>query len=88
LYKIKVKEILTNHSLLNNIEYKYDYIDSFEGTIVDKENMLTSFDVCKAFFSSAPKWIDKLLQLRNRIVSIFALKTFGKINNRQQLLVF
>src|SRR4028119_2452958 len=81
-----IKTTLPNHSLLNSSDKKYDYLDSFQGTVVDKENKLTSIDICRAFFSSASKWIDKLFGLRNRVVGLFGLKTSGNITDRQEIL--
>jgi len=72
------KTNLPHHSLLNSPEKTYHYIDSFSGTLTDKNNSLDAKDVCKTFFSSAPKWIGTLLTIRNKIVSAFGLKTSGK----------
>jgi uncharacterized protein DUF2867 len=73
------------HSLLNLTGKKYDYADSFQSSIVDKENKLNTTDIGKAFFSSAPKWIDKLFGLRNKIVTLFGLKTSGSAIERKKI---
>lgn len=80
------KAMLPHHSVLNNGHDQYDYVDSFQGTLIDIDNNITPADIGKAFFSSGPKWISKLFTLRNKIVSLFGLKTPGKIINRQQQL--
>ena len=77
---------LPDNSLLNNNPQKYDYIDSFQSEINDPNNKIVSSDVGKAFFSSAPKWVEALMTLRNKIVSVFGLKISNKISNRQQQL--
>lgn len=65
---------------------KFDYIDSFKGSFVDKENKVSSLALGKAFFSSAPKWVDVLFTFRNKIVSFLGLKTSGKTTNRTEIL--
>ncbi len=69
--------------MLNYSQAKYDYVDSFQGTLIDKENKFTSEDIGRAFFSSGPKWIEKLFSLRNKIVSIFGLKTPGDLVDKE-----
>ena len=49
-------------------------------------DQISSKDIGKAFFTSAPNWTGKLFELRNWIVSIFGLKTSGKTKNRKKLL--
>ncbi len=54
---------------------KYDYADSFAGTFTDSNQKTKAAAVGKAFFTSGPKWIEKLFALRNAIVRFFGLKT-------------
>ncbi|WP_159779824.1 DUF2867 domain-containing protein, partial [Flavobacterium sp. 9AF] len=65
---------------------KYNYVDSFQGTILDEKNQITSLDVLKAFFSSGPKWITNLFVLRNKIVKLFGLKISQKISNKEEFI--
>ena len=65
---------------------KFDYSDSFKGTFLDKENKIDSLALGKAFFSSVPKWGEKLFVFRNKIVAVFGLKTSEKPNNRAEIL--
>ena len=81
-----IKSKLPDNSILNNPEKKYDYVDSFQGTITDTENKIKPDDIGKAFFVSGPKWVEKLFAVRNKIVSIFGLKTSGNMNDRQKQL--
>ncbi|ASO07396.1 DUF2867 domain-containing protein [Arenibacter algicola] len=81
-----IKTTLPYQSLLNNSEKKYDYIDSFQGAINVIDNKFTSTDIGKAFFSSGPQWVSKLFSLRNKIVSVFGLKTSGENTNREKQL--
>lgn len=80
------KTSLPPQSILAIHANKYDYVDSFQGFINDDKNELTSADVGKAFFTSGPKWVGKLFVVRNKIVSVFGLKTSGNIGDRQQQL--
>lgn len=64
----------------------YKYSDSYQSTYADKNNTISSVDIAKAFFSSVPKSTEKLFALRNRIVSVFGLKTPDKqVNRKEQL---
>lgn len=81
-----VKSKLPENSVLNGNHKKYDYVDSFQGTFVDLENRVNTTDIGISFFTSGPKWVDKLFILRNKIVSVFGLKTSGDISDRQKQL--
>jgi Protein of unknown function (DUF2867) len=78
-----VQSVLPVESVLLLENKKYDFIDSFAGKIIDIDNTITIQKVGKAFFTSSPKWVDKLFTFRNKIVSIFGLKTSGKITDRK-----
>lgn len=80
------KTTLPKNSILRTDDKSYDYVDSFQGTLTDTNNQLTSTDIGKAFFSSGPKWVEKLFTFRNKIVVLFGLKTSGKVDDRQQQL--
>ena len=80
-----IKCKLPDNSILNNHK-KYDYVDSFQGMFIDSENKVNATDIGKAFFKSGPEWIGKLFTLRNKIVSVFGLKTSGNIGDRQHQL--
>lgn len=70
-------------ALLNT---NYNYTDSYQEIYLDKNGTVTSKDIGKAFFTSAPKWSEQLFVLRNKIVAVFGLKTSKKpINRKQQL---
>lgn len=53
----------------------YDYIDSYEYVITDKNNKIGISDLAKVFDESGPQWFEYLFVLRNKIVSLFGLKT-------------
>lgn len=81
-----IKSKLPTNSILNNNHKKYDYVDSFQGTLIDVGNKVNTTDIGKAFFTAGPKWVGKLFTLRNKIVSVFGLKTSGTVRDKQQLL--
>lgn len=79
-----MKHKLPNESVLNICCYKYDYVDVFMETIEDPNNKITSTDLCKTFFGkSSPKWVNMLMAFRDKVVSIFGLKTSDKRTNTQ-----
>ena len=81
-----IKTNLPLQSILNYKEKSYDYIDSFQDSFHDKNLSIGPKEICKLFFGTGPQWVDKLFQLRNRIVKIFGLKVSGEIKDRQSLL--
>ena len=81
-----VKTNFPSSSILTNNHKKYNYFDSFQGTLFDGEHKFKPIDVVKAFFSTGPTWVGKLFNLRNKIVSIFGLKTSGKLVDRKMQL--
>ncbi len=78
------KTTLPKNSILNS--KKYHYVDSFHGVLNDPQNIITSTMVGKAFFTSSPKWVGKLFSFRNKLVSVFGLKTSGKFQDRKEQL--
>jgi hypothetical protein len=79
-----IKAAIPSRSVLNH--QNYDYSDCYDAELVELKNTITINDVTKAFFSSAPKQVHFLFELRNKIVSLFGLKTPSKVNNRQEIL--
>ena len=77
---------LPKTSILHKGIDTYNYTDSFQAEYNDPNNEIDIVDIAKAFFNSTPKWVDNLLDLRNKIVKIFGLKTTKKVQNRQELL--
>jgi hypothetical protein len=67
------KSDFPKHSNLYNSSYHY--YDSFQSHLEDPNNTIDVLAVSKAFISSSPQWIESLFQLRNKIVSLFGLKT-------------
>ena len=74
-------------SMLYSDHEEYDYIDSFGGIIEDKDNKISIDDIADAFVKPLPRWVDGLMALRNRIVSLVGLKrskkTYGEIHSSQ-----
>jgi len=80
-----LKTKLPKDSLLNT-KTQYDFVDSFQGILNDHDHKFTSTDIGKSFFSSGPKWVEKLFVLRNKLVFFFGLKTSGDIEDRENQL--
>lgn len=81
-----LKSSLPKSSILRIDNKKFDFVDSFEGILIDKNSSINSQKVGKAFFTSSPKWVEKLMLFRNKVVSVFGLKTSGNDNDRQKQL--
>ncbi len=77
---------LPQNSILNNTIKRHDYIDSYKSTVSDPQNKITATALGKAFFSSSPKWVEKLFSLRNKLVSLIGLKTPVTVSDRQRQL--
>ncbi|MFL9835389.1 DUF2867 domain-containing protein [Chryseobacterium terrae] len=80
------KSLLPEKSVLKTNERQYDYVDSFQGCFVDKNRTITSTKIGKSFFTSSPKWIDRLFTFRNKLVGLVGLKTSGELTDRQKML--
>jgi hypothetical protein len=71
-YKVK-KAFLPENSIIRNALQEIHYKDCFEIAFKSK-NRITVDDIFIAFFQSAPKWLEKLMAFRNRLVGLFGLK--------------
>lgn len=78
--------LLPADSVLCTAGKNYDYTDSYQASLAEVGGTVQSVEVGKAFFASAPEWVDILFRLRNRIVAVFGLKTAGGTENRQEML--
>ena len=81
-----LKSEIPKNSLLRTNNINYDYIDSFQGNFSDKFQKVGITEIGKSFFTSGPKWIDKLFAFRNKLASLFGLKTSGKIADKQKII--
>ena len=70
-------------SLLKREEESFDYIDSFQDLFSEKGQATSLTKVLQLFVSGGPKWADSLLNLRNKIVKPFGLKTSDSITDEQ-----
>ncbi len=71
--------IIPKNSIINKSIKKLDYYDSYEITLLNKENYSIDYLTVR-LFTSIPKWISVLLSIRDVIVEPFGLKT-GKVNS-------
>ena len=74
------KSNLPVNSILHAGHRKFDYVDGFRGYFEDKTDKVVITDICREFFTSGPKWVEKLFWLRNKIVAVFGLKVPGTDN--------
>lgn len=68
-----VKDIMPENSILSNLTNTTDYQDTY--SFIVKNNQLSMNELYIKIFSTAPKWVDFLLSLRNKIVRLWGLKT-------------
>lgn len=64
----------------------FEFIDAYQKTFYDSNDEVDIQKICKLFFTSDPKWIDKLFSFRNKIVKLFGLKVTGNITDKKQLI--
>jgi hypothetical protein len=83
---IVTKTAFPENSILYRIGKPFDYADSFKASFKDPDKHITTTEVGKAFFSSAPGWVEHLFAFRNSLVSSIGLKTSSTHGNRQELL--
>ena len=74
---------MKEESLLHFDNSDYDYIDSYEYTIIDKKNRIDIPEIVKAFAKPGPKWFEGLFALRNKIASLFKLKTPAMVTKKE-----
>ncbi|MBN1969887.1 MAG: DUF2867 domain-containing protein [Candidatus Delongbacteria bacterium] len=66
---------IPDYSILKKEEKLFHYIDSFQSPniIISADNDVIS--IGRLFLTSGPKWADSLMLIRDRVVSVFGLKT-------------
>lgn len=80
-----IKQVpLPSASVLTTADF--DYMDCFESPLAASSQQASMPAIGRAFFRSAPNWIGWLFQLRNRLVTVFGLKTGNREEDWQVLL--
>lgn len=69
------KSDIPAESILTSEYSGYDYMDSYQRVLEGWITRLIITDVGQAFFRPPPAWVRFLFLLRNRLVSVFGLKT-------------
>lgn len=69
--------VIPENSILKSSQGNFNYIDSFSGWAITKEQTVDAPLFLKLFASGGPKWVDYLLAVRDKIVGVFGLKTGG-----------
>lgn len=72
--EIKKTNLPKESLLFKNIK-NYNYIETFQCIISDFNNKLNVSEIGEAFVQPGPEWFEKLMTIRDRIVSVFGLKT-------------
>ncbi|MFD2554605.1 DUF2867 domain-containing protein [Sphingobacterium tabacisoli] len=67
------KTSLPEISLLQD-DKTFEFIDAYKALIDDPENEIEITKICKLFFTTGPKWIEKLFAFRNNTMKVFGLK--------------
>lgn len=83
---MKIKKANTPESSILYTNNDYKFIDGYQSIFIDTNNKIDILLIGRLFFSTGPKWIDKLFIFRNTIVKLFGLKTAGNISKRQVLI--
>ena len=69
-------------SLLKKDERLYGYIDSYSILISDKEDNTNLKNIVRFFLTCGPKWADRLMKIRDKVVGIFGLKTSDMLTDK------
>lgn len=70
-----VKTEISKSSLLYPTQNNYDYTDSYSFNIATSNKKIDISMIADAFIKPGPKWFEVILNLRDKIVSVFGLKT-------------
>jgi hypothetical protein len=81
-----IKTSLPNGSILKSEEKSFGYLDSFQRDFFDRGNFVSISEIGRLFFSSVPDWVEYLFKIRNKIVSLWGLKTSNSLKDRQNRL--
>ncbi len=83
---VVTKTSLPAHSLFQAAAQHYNYQDSYQTMVPDLGNCLTPAAAGKAFFSSAPGWVEALMGIRNKIGAMVGIKVPENLKDRKALL--
>ncbi|RAP32202.1 DUF2867 domain-containing protein [Candidatus Marinamargulisbacteria bacterium SCGC AG-414-C22] len=78
------KVVFPKDSILFN--QNYDYTDSYRGYFLARNQKISLHDVVIAFFDTTPAFVVFLLYVRDRVVSLFGLKTNPQHYSKKKLL--
>jgi hypothetical protein len=87
---MEMKVFKTNvpiYSFLRHTHQKIDYQDCFQASFIDKQSWATPTGTCKAFLLSVRELVQKLLNRRDKMASLFAFKK-EKTRKMQELTSF
>lgn len=70
---VKKTHKIPDKSLISNRAEQFHYIDSFQSSYIGKKTNINN--IGRVFLSCGPKWADTLMDIRDKVVGIFGLKT-------------
>lgn len=73
---------LPEESVLYPDYKRYNYIDSFQCELTDNNNKIDIIEIGETFVQPGPEWFEKLMGLRDKIVSVFGLKTGADLKEK------
>lgn len=66
---------IPDYSILKKNEKSFHYIDSFQSDSLTIGSDNDVISIGKLFLTSGPKWADRLMSIRDKVVGVFGLKT-------------
>jgi hypothetical protein len=66
---------IPDYSILKNDEKSFHYIDSFQSQNLTIRTDYDIISIGRLFLTSGPKWADRLMLIRDKVVGVFGLKT-------------
>jgi len=74
-FEVRRNMKLPDNSLLYRENFHWDYMDTFQFLIKDSADKISLDEVVDAMSKPGPKWFQGLFAIRNKIASLFNLKT-------------
>jgi len=71
-------------SILKNNGQSFNYTDSFQGEILNRNSDIDIITAGRLFLSSGPEWADSLMSLRDKAAGLFGLKTSADLHEGQK----
>jgi hypothetical protein len=83
---MKVRRCSLPKASVFNSGVAIDYVDCYQLTVLDVNNIITPYFLGKSFFTSAPKWVQNLFEFREKFARFIGLKTADEKEDRLKVL--